>query len=346
MIRGIDVAYYEPVIDWSKVQAGGYKFAFIKCSQSNYNDSKFQEHWKNSKASGMPRGAYHFYDPRYYSPQAQAEKFFSSLGNDLGELPFVVDLELYTSGKYYGSRYWYDYLERLNQLSGNHATIIYTAPSYWNTNVYKTPSVIDVNYFGKYPLWIANYGVNSPVIPKPWTNWLFWQYEESDLIDGVYDTLGRKTECDVNLFNGTEQQFEDLLEPNTGEPMTDYVSLKANIDGEYRSIRQQVTYPRPPHITGQKIGQINVNNVAKALPTDFYIYTEDIMVNGETLAKKDDKWWKTYEANGNSIAGWIAEIHMGRRYLNTVLVVTTPPQVTHVIEIFVDGILEFRKEIL
>src|SRR5689334_6342528 len=104
MVRGIDVALYEPVIDWEKVLHGGYKFAFIKCSQS-YPDPKFKEHWTNAKKAGMPRGAYHFYDPRYISPKSQAELFFTSLGNDLGELPFVVDIELYTVGPYVGSRY-------------------------------------------------------------------------------------------------------------------------------------------------------------------------------------------------------------------------------------------------
>jgi len=319
------VALYEPVIDWYKVQQAGYKFAFIKCSQT-YNDPKFFEHWRDARLSGMPRGAYHFYDPRYKSPKAQAELFFTSLGNDLGELPFILDIELYTSGPYYGSRYWYDYLERLNQLSGNHPAMIYTAYYFWNNNVYRPPAVVDVNYFGKYPLWIANYGVSQPLVPKPWTNWLFWQYDEKTLIDGVYDEIGRKTECDVDLFNGTDAQFEAMLDV-TGEPMSDYIELKPNVSTEWRSIRQPTDYPQVPHIIGatSTASRILAGNFAKANLLDFYVYAEDVWYGGMLQARKNDKWWKVYEANGQPISGWAAEIHLGKVYLMTRLVTTTPP---------------------
>jgi len=350
MIPGIDVAgLYEPVIDWHRVQMGGYKFAFIKCSQATYNDPGFTELWKNAKSEGIPRGAYHFYSTIYQTdkPAAQAEYFFESLKGDLGELPFVIDLEKYTSGPYYGSRYWYDYLERLNYLSGNHPSIIYTSPSYWNENAYKSPSVVDISYFKKYDLWIANYGVTTPSIPNPWTTWKFWQYGEQ-LVQGVYDTLGRLTECDVDQFNGTEDDFKKyLLGQPTGEPMADYVELTPSVAGEYRSIRQQTSYPQTPHILGSRIGQINVGSSARALPTDFYVYANDVVVNGVVQANEGDKWWKIYSANGQDTVGWVAEIHKRVKYLDTMLVTTTPPpNPSHVVEVFIDGVLEFRKELL
>lgn len=345
-IKGIDVALYEPVIDWIKVRDAGYRFAFIKCSQSDYNDPKFIEHWKHSRGI-LPRGAYHFYDPRYVSPQKQAEKFFTSLGNDLGELPFVVDIELYTSGPYYGSRYWYDYMERLNQLSDNHPLIIYTAYYYWNENVYKYPSVVDVNYFKKYDLWDANYGVTYPSVPYPWTNWKFWQYSDKEMIDGVYDELGRITRCDADYFYGTEEEFNSyLLDNGEPEPMADYMELTSSVSGEWRSIREQTSYPQVPHIIGSFKVKLNLGNIAKSNPTDFYEYQADVIYNGLTQARAGDKWWKVYEANGVDTIGWIAEIHLGKRYLNTRLVTTTPPPVSHVVEVYIDGILEFRKELL
>lgn len=228
MLKGIDAAFYEPLIDWEKVQNAGYEFAFIKCSQSTYNDKKFYTHWINAKVDGMPRGAYHFYDTQFQSatPQKQAEFFFSSLGNDLGELPFALDLELYTTGYWFGSRYWYDYIERLNELSGNHPLIIYTAPSYWSVNATKTPSAQDQSYFAKYPLWIANYKVSVPGIPKPWKDWLFWQYD-SQLVDGVTDELNRPTGCDVDYFHGDREAFNKLIgvqtPPSNGGTMTQII---------------------------------------------------------------------------------------------------------------------------
>lgn len=231
MIPGLDVSTWEPVINWAEVLNGGYQFAFIKCSQADFNDPKFYEHWRNARIAGMPRGAYHFYDVSK-PPEKQAEKFFSSLEDDLGELPFVLDIEGATSGPYYGSENWYRYITRLNYLSNNFPLMIYTGYYYWIDNVTKQPAVQDVSYFGKYPLWIANYRSLSPMVPYPWKegNWLFWQYSESGKIQGVYDTLGRLTECDLDYFNGTQEQFQLLLDSisSGGNTVSTFYLAKGN----------------------------------------------------------------------------------------------------------------------
>ena len=231
MIPGIDVSYYEPVINWAEVMGEGFRFVYIKCSQSTYNDPKFFEHWRNAKVAGIPRGAYHLYDSAT-PPDKQAEKFFSSLAGDLGELPLALDLEGFTSGPYYGSENWYKFLVRLNELSNNFPVVIYTAYYYWIDNVMDKPAVQDVTYFAKYPLWIANYKTLTPMVPYPWTNWLFWQYSEEGLVKGVYDELGRITECDLDYFFGTEQQFQALLNaiqrPGEGNSVSTFYLAKGN----------------------------------------------------------------------------------------------------------------------
>lgn len=35
------------------------------------------------------------------------------------------------------------------------------------------------------PLWVAHYGVQSPTVPPPWSNWSMWQYSETGHVDGV-----------------------------------------------------------------------------------------------------------------------------------------------------------------
>lgn len=231
MIKGIDVARYEPVIDWNKVLDAGYRFAFIKCSQANYNDSKFSEHWENARIAGMVRGAYHFYDPSVH-PHTQAEKFYYSLAGDYGELPFVVDIENFTSGPWFGSSNWWSYLEHLADISGHHPTMIYTGYYYWIDNVHRSPAVRDISYFGQYPLWIARYEAPYPLVPPPWTWWMFWQYSETGYVDGVTDQLGRPTKCDQDYFFGSEEQFQQLLDgipPSGGTDMTTFYRATGNI---------------------------------------------------------------------------------------------------------------------
>jgi len=137
----------------------------------------------------------------------------------IGEnFPFVIDIELFTSGMFHGSQHWYDFIEKLNQLSNHYPLMIYTAYYYWVDNVYHSPAVQDVNYFAHYPLWVAGYNTIAPMVPPPWKNWLFWQYSENGIVDGVTDQLGRPTECDLDYFYGTDEQFQDMLTniPNGG----------------------------------------------------------------------------------------------------------------------------------
>jgi lysozyme len=290
MIPGIDVARYEPNIDWFKVMAAGYRFAFIKASQATYKDSKFDTHWHNAKVAGMPRGAYHFYDTSV-SPETQAEFFWNLVKNDSGELPLVVDLEYYTSGPYYGSENWYRFISHLNHISNNHPLIIYTGYYYWTDNVTKHPAVQDINWFGKYPLWIANYETNSPLIPKPWTTWMFWQYSESGIVDGITDGLGRPTECDLDAFFGTEEQFQTLLDgmviqpPNGETNVTTYYKAIGNI-----TIRTGSGTTYPPVSTGEKYvltGDIVETNVA---PQNGFVNISNIYRNDVPMIVADPAW--------------------------------------------------------
>jgi lysozyme len=199
--RGIDVAHWEPIVNWLEVKGAGYEFAFIKASQGSVPDHKFVEHWNNARGI-MQRGPYHFYDPRYpgITPEVQAEKFWDMIYQDPGELTPVVDIEMFTAGPYHGAEYWYRYISRLHSLSGMWP-IIYTGYYYWNDNVRINP-VDDLDWFARCPLWIAAYG-NAPMIPKPWTDWTYWQYSESGTVKGVYDELGRLTECDLDYSKET-----------------------------------------------------------------------------------------------------------------------------------------------
>jgi hypothetical protein len=137
---------------------------------------------------------------------------------------------------------------------------------------------------------------------------------------------GQKTkELDMNYFNGTKQEFESRYgETGEPEPMTDYIELKPTTNVA-RTIRAQVAYPQVPHIAGSKVGSILGTGEGRANPTDFYLYVSDIVYDTAYRAQKGDIWWKVYEADGVTISGWVAEIHLGVRYLNKRLVSDAPP---------------------
>lgn len=91
-IKGIDVAHWEPQVDWALVRALDIRFAFIKATQADFADSMFESHWAGAKQAGILRGAYHFIDPRV-DGRRQAEAFLRTVQLEPGDLPPVLDLE-------------------------------------------------------------------------------------------------------------------------------------------------------------------------------------------------------------------------------------------------------------
>jgi lysozyme len=241
-IRGIDVAHWEPEIDWSKVRAQEIRYAFIKATQAaDYVDDRFPSHWTGAKQAGILRGAYHFIDPRV-DGRLQAEHFLRTVKLEPGDLPPVLDLEdlpvtptvipkaaagrkgaptpkavkaaasaalAANSQMIACAEAW---LRVVEQETGR-KPIIYSGPFFLRDRMADARGALP-SWAPKYMLWIANYlnhpvGDNDlPLQPKGWASWTFWQYSESGMLDGIYNK-GRAslTAVDLNFFRGT---LEDL----------------------------------------------------------------------------------------------------------------------------------------
>lgn len=193
MIKGLDVSHWQGKPIWSEIQKAGYEFAFIKATEGNaFVDSIFSYNWANSKAAGIPRGAYHFFRSAF-SGAAQAELFLKTVPNDF-ELPPVLDLEVMNDASptlvIQEAQAWLDMIEAALGVK----PIIYTGSSLMDPLGRPTQ-------FAQYPLWWAEYDVSAPRNISPWSNWKFWQLSSETDVPGI----GR---CDVDLFNGT---IEDAL---------------------------------------------------------------------------------------------------------------------------------------
>ncbi|GJQ52014.1 MAG: hypothetical protein HKUEN02_08610 [Anaerolineaceae bacterium] len=216
---GPDVSFYQDDnstpqgIDFVKMsRSAGY--VIIRSGQNTWIDSDFKTNWSNSKAAGLPRGSYWFYDSRI-EPKIQADLWFSAFDGDLGELPLFADFEEAYGGAYAGWKHWKTFLERLKSRVGKHEIAIYTAYYYWLANA---PSgAADLQYFRQYPLWIANYGTAMPLVPKPWgvNEWLFWQY--TDRGDGALYGV-ESSRIDLNYFNGDLAEFRRRFKLDSTPP--------------------------------------------------------------------------------------------------------------------------------
>lgn len=227
---GIDVSFWQDRndtpqgVDWQKARSAGAVFAFIKASQDTWKDQDFDYNWSHAKAAGILRGAYHFYDYRR-SPTTQAHYLANLLKDDPGELPPVLDLELYPA--------WGE-AKRSNLLANVQAFLItMKQEGYDRVIFYSNPSMILYtlnpipDWLTKYPLWIAHYGVSEPMAKAvaPWGKWTFWQY--TDKGDGLAFGMESKG-LDMDWFNGSEAElraFAGLQAAPTPLELTDAEKL-------------------------------------------------------------------------------------------------------------------------
>lgn len=181
-------------------------YTIIRAGQNLWKDIAFDVSWEISKKAGLLRGSYWFYDSRA-DPKKQAQLWIATLTGDLGELPLWADFEDNYGGAWSGWRYWYDFLEEVKRLVPNKEIGIYTGYFYWieQTTSKGIPSA-SLEYFKQYPLWIANYGATTPLIPKPWDTWTFWQW--TDKGDGKKYGV-ESLNIDLNYFNGDARQFAE-----------------------------------------------------------------------------------------------------------------------------------------
>ena len=94
-IHGIDVSRHQDKINWDDVRQmddSGIKlgFAFIKATEGvQLIDTKFKRNWENAKVAGIPRGAYHFFNPAK-NGKLQALHFIEEVRITTGDLPPVL----------------------------------------------------------------------------------------------------------------------------------------------------------------------------------------------------------------------------------------------------------------
>lgn len=205
-VHGTDISFYQDNpdtpngVDFNRMaQVAG--FTIIRIGQGSWADRDFAKNWKAAKTAGIPRGSYWFFDSRY-DPIAQANLAAVTLGSDLGELPVFADYEESYGGPWAGWQNFKKFLVRLQDLLQLKEIGIYTGYYYWRDHS-PAPGA-DLEWFKRFPLWMARYSSTIFPLPAPWTDWLFWQYTSSG--DGAHYGCESK-EVDLNYFNGDQAAF-------------------------------------------------------------------------------------------------------------------------------------------
>jgi GH25 family lysozyme M1 (1,4-beta-N-acetylmuramidase) len=204
--KGIDVSHWQGKIQWPRVAAAGYTFAFGKATEgTTYTDPTYATNRTGAESAGLTFGAYHFGRPGgsgtagiIANAIAQADYFLDVAQPQAGELPPVLDLEtkgaLAVAGLQQWTRAW---LDEVAARTGVEA-FVYASPSFWKTALGDTVDVADAGY----PLWIAHWTTNaSPLVPAAsWGGhgWTFWQHSSHGTVPGI------SPQVDLDRFNGAD----------------------------------------------------------------------------------------------------------------------------------------------
>lgn len=245
-VLGIDVSAYQASadgarrFDWGKAAARIY-FAFIRASVGAAGvDFQLYYNLQECRRLGIPFGLYHFLKPEK-DWKKQADLFAGlaingKTGQPAGVLPPALDVEDDgdLSKAALGS-YVEKFVMRFEAATGL-KLMIYTSPGFWNGSMPLT------NWAKNRELWVANYKVTLPQLPREWgecnnpRTWKFWQYSCTG--DGPAYGSNGDDDIDLNYYNGSladfNQEYHTSLAPlpeNPEQPapaVPEWVKVKVN----------------------------------------------------------------------------------------------------------------------
>ncbi len=186
-IPGIDISHWQGTIDWTKVAGAGKEFAFMKATDDvDYVDPTFATNRAQARANGLVVGAYHFARPDPSPGDARREaRFFVKVADpQAGSLLPVLDMETSRGLDQQGVTRWArTWVAEVRELTGV-TPLVYTSPYGWMARTGDTRLLARDGA----PLWIAHWGVSSPVLPAAdWDGhgWVVWQHTSDGHVAGI-----------------------------------------------------------------------------------------------------------------------------------------------------------------
>jgi lysozyme len=209
-VEGVDIYDGTGTVDWNAARTDGIAFAIMKATQGDYNTQQsFTTQWTGTKAAGVVRGAYHFFDTTI-DGIAQANHFLTVMGQLVpGDLPPMLDIEcpdgdpncMYQGGSgdetasVIHQRMW-DWIHTVEQATGR-KPLIYTFSSYFSSNG------VDTTGLDAYPLFIAYPTTqNCFNVPTPWAKAVVWQWSWTGSVSGI------SSQVDRDRFLGTMSDLQ------------------------------------------------------------------------------------------------------------------------------------------
>lgn len=230
MIRGVDVSKWQRNrINWPKLAAEGFEFAYIRAAYGKRLDETFSQHFRDAVDVGMVPGPYLFVRHNGQSAEEQWGAMQRQTdATDAHALMLVPALDLEDNSEYDGELDVVSYQQLVDEL------IDRAVAEYGRVVCYVNPGMIRILQPETFVpddrlLWIAHWNVPQPEVPivigeggnKQWT---FWQ-DQVKTIPGVVTG-----EIDHNWFDGTAAELPMAFEEDLGDEDEDTIKLLTAIE--------------------------------------------------------------------------------------------------------------------
>lgn len=313
-------------IDFNRSWVAGADGVILRAGQNAWMDEDYLDYCRNADEAGLPRGAYWFFDSRL-SPIPQADLFADIVeASGFPQLGVWGDYEENYGGLYGGETNFRLFMDKLASRFPGKIVGVYTGPSYWKTRT----TISGREYFKKFPLWIANYGVNAPDVPRPWDFYTFWQYTaEGDGLSFGAESL----EIDMNRFGGTLDEYRNMFSLSNYEPYTEQAPPQGD-----RMLIYRIKLTATPHVNLREDADQNARDLGDMFPG------EEFLVDGGAT-KKDSlgrDWLRSVQPG--RVGYILASLCEFVREANNGEPTPDPEPESHVLEVYMDGVLEYRKE--
>lgn len=197
-VRGVDVSHHNGPVDWPRIRAAGYTFAYLKASEgATWRDSTFARNRDAARDAGMVTGGYHYFS-LCRPGREQARNFVAAIGPPAGgSLPPAVDLEFGGNCAVRPSRESLaaelDAFIAVLDSAGYQPAVLYVTEEFHRAYLEGQPVTN--------PLWVRSVFTR----PRFGGAWLFWQYAATGRVDGA------KGRIDLNVFRGSQATFRTFL---------------------------------------------------------------------------------------------------------------------------------------
>jgi|HubBroStandDraft_2_1064218.scaffolds.fasta_scaffold69339_2 lysozyme len=203
---GIDVSFWQGMIDWNVLKTSGVKFSFAKATDmqdrhdptKTFKDPTFPNNYAGAKSIGALSGAFHFFREGY-AGKDQADFFLAYYAPKRGDLLPAIDVETEARHPAQFVADLHDCVTEVAKAIGGKSPVIYTQKSVWDACGNPTG-------FEHCPLWVVDpHHPDQPVLPSRWPTYAFWQYQVN-----VVPPYHGIEKVDFNYFNGAVSAIGNL----------------------------------------------------------------------------------------------------------------------------------------